>query len=208
MKKNRNFFKDDRRPGGQQPGGGRPPVKCFRCGGPHLKRDCPEKPSEASTRSQCAFVFSAFQEAALEPGEGELRCHDLQALAAEREDEKILMTLEDVIRQGKAIIDGGATSSLGSEEAVRQVAEMNWRRSGHDGLEIDPDDKPNFCLGNNGRQSCLSTAKVAVSLGEHQGTMNVHIHEISSGTSTSARRDRHFASSWGRKDFNGPRTPR
>ena len=177
MRKNRNFFKDDRRPGGPS-GGDRPPVKCFRCGGPHLKRDCPEKPSEANTRSQCAFVFSAFQGAALEPEENKLRCPDLQALAAEREDEKILMTLEDVIKQGKAIIDGGATSSLGSEEAVRQVAEMNWRRSGHDGLEIDPDDKPNFRFGNNGRQACLSTAKMAIPLGDRQGTMKVHIHEI------------------------------
>ena len=29
------------------------------------------------------------------------------------------MTLEQVIQQGKAIIDGAATSSLGSEEAIR-----------------------------------------------------------------------------------------
>ena len=181
MRKGRNFYKDDRRQSGSQ-SGDRPPVKCFRCGGPHLKRDCPEKPTESNARSQCSFVFSALYEAAPEPKAAENHAKDVDwspiALAAEVEDETSFMTLEQVIQQGKAIIDGGATSSLGSEEAVQQIAALNWRRSGEDDLEIDPKEKPSFRFGKNGRQSCLSTAHMGIPIDEQKGTIKVHVHEI------------------------------
>ena len=49
MRRNRKFYPNgsNRDQGGER----RPPLRCFRCGGPHLKKDCPEK--------RAHFVFSA-----------------------------------------------------------------------------------------------------------------------------------------------------
>ena len=190
MRKNRNFYPIK---SGQADGsrGDRPPPKCFRCGGPHLKRDCPE-PAPGDGREQRAhFVFSAFQEpAAPEPGAvtdlnspPALRSTRVQtgpemSMVAADQTEFSMMALERVIAEGKAIIDGGATSSLGSTEALERIGQLNWRDRGEDGIAIMKGDTPSFRFGNNGRQSCISTALVDVMFDQQPGQMKIHLHEI------------------------------
>ena len=85
---------------------------------------------------------SCVQEAA-EPGWA-----DETVLAVDTTEQTGFMAMERVIKEGKAIIDVGATGSLGSEEVVQQIANLNWARAGEDGIEIIPDGH------NNGRHSC------------------------------------------------------
>ena len=72
---------------------------------------------------------------------------------AQTQAENSFLALESIIRQGKAIIDGGATSSLGSEDAVRQLAQLNWERAGDDGVKILAGETPSFRFGNNGSKT-------------------------------------------------------
>ena len=56
--------------------------------------------------------------------QGQMSC------VAQDQQEVALLALEKIIAEGKAIIDGGATSSLASEEALATVARMNWESRG------------------------------------------------------------------------------
>ena len=69
-------------------------------------------------------MFTAFETGAAESPWQETK--DTQVLAAAQTDEQNLLALNTIIQEGKAIIDGGATSSLGSEEALQQIAQLNW----------------------------------------------------------------------------------
>ena len=100
------------------------------------------------------------------------------ALAANPVEEANLMALGQIIKEGKAIIDGGATSSLGSEDALQQIAVLNWEKHGDDGIEIVPDDKPAFRFGNNGRHECMSTALLKLAVGEQESKVRIHLHDI------------------------------
>ncbi|CAE7382440.1 unnamed protein product [Symbiodinium sp. KB8] len=85
MRRNRNFYQAKQNP---QPrsGGDRPPIKCFRCGGNHMRRDCPQNNRPAQGEQRVHFVFSATdQEAAAESKDGQpvlLSVKSLRALGA------------------------------------------------------------------------------------------------------------------------------
>ena len=176
MRKNRKFYPNvnNRDQGGER----RPPLRCFRCGGPHLKKDCPEKPREDQDQ-RAHFVFSAAHEprAAGQTEKGGPELPGQMSCVAQSQDKLALLALERIIAEGKAIIDGGATSSLASEEALATVAHRNWEARGSDGLEITPGG-PCFRFGNGGRQQCLSTATMEVPLNQQLGRMRVHVHEV------------------------------
>ena len=183
MRRNRNFYSGKGSGKGNAGKGssfsGRPPPKCFRCGGPHFRRDCPQQEPSRAPDQGANLVFMTTQEetngsnAAAEP-----EWLDGVALAAQPLDEHNLMVLDRVIQEGKAIIDGGATSSLGSEDAVQRIAELNWEAQGSDGLEILPGEAPAFRFGNNGRHECMSTALLNLNLGGASSKMKVHLHDI------------------------------
>ncbi|OLQ10860.1 hypothetical protein AK812_SmicGene5400 [Symbiodinium microadriaticum] len=97
---------------------------------------------------------------------------------ATQEAEENLMALHEILNSGHAIIDGGATSSLGSEEAVQKVAEMNWQATGEDPIEILPDEQPAFRFGNNAQHRCMSTALVKLPSQQMNSRMRIHVHDI------------------------------
>ena len=103
MRRNRRFFPSK---GGGKGRGDRPPLKCFRCGGSHLRKDCPENGSQKDSESRVNFVFTTIEERAAEPNW--LGSMDEQALAAETADDHSLLALSQIINEGKAIIDGWA----------------------------------------------------------------------------------------------------
>ena len=153
-----------------------PPPKCFQCGGPHFRRDCPENLGSKEPESRVNFVFTAFENGAAEP-EWHGRTED-QVLAADATEEHNLLALSNIIQEGKAIIDGGATSSLGSEEALQQIANLNWIKDGHDGIQIVKDETPSFRFGNNAKHDCLATALLRLPFKQVDGKMKIHIHDI------------------------------
>ena len=100
MRRNRRFFPSK---GGGKGRGDRPPLKCFRCGGPHLRKDCPESGAQKDSESRVNFVFTTIQERAAEPNW--LGRMDEQALAAEAAEDHSLLALSHIIEEGKAITD-------------------------------------------------------------------------------------------------------
>ena len=169
MRRNRNFYQAKQNP---QPrsGGDRPPIKCFRCGGNHMRRDCPQNNRPAQGEQRVHFVFSATdQEAAAESKDGS---------GASSGEEANLVALQTVVQAGDAIIDGGATSSLGSEEAIEQIAALNWKATGQDHITIVPEEQPSFRFGNNAQHQCMSTALVKLPSQAVDSSMKIHVHDI------------------------------
>ncbi|CAE7365343.1 unnamed protein product, partial [Symbiodinium sp. CCMP2456] len=168
MRRNRGFY-NGRSSGAKAPGS-RPPIKCFRCGGNHLRRDCPQATSGNTGDQRVHFVFSAVDDRTT--AEPDAKDDDTAAT------ETSLLALDEIVATGKAIIDGGATSSLGSEEALQQVAMLNWKATGRDSIEIVPEERPSFRFGNNAQHTCLSTALLRLPISCKDSQMRVHIHDI------------------------------
>ncbi|OLP83111.1 hypothetical protein AK812_SmicGene36174 [Symbiodinium microadriaticum] len=169
MRRNRGFF-SQRNSGGERPSGSRPPIKCFRCGGNHMRRDCPQNNSGSSNDQRVHFVFSATTTTVTAEPDGNEKLSTTT--------EANMLALDEVVAAGNAIIDGGATSSLGSEDALQQVVMLNWKATGQDSIDIIPGEKPSFRFGNNAQHTCLSTAMLRLPIECKDSRMKVHIHDI------------------------------
>ena len=182
MRRNRNFYSGKgagKANAAWKSSNSRPPPKCFKCGGPHFRRDCPEKSSPAAGEHQVNFVFLASDASTVPSMEAAEPTHGATELVlAADQEEASLMALGQLLREGKAIIDGGATSSLGSEDALQQIATLNWQQTGEDRIEILPGETPSFRFGNNGRHDCMASALLRLPLACGEGKMKIHLHDI------------------------------
>lgn len=85
------------------------------------------------------------------------------------------ITTAQVVDQGKAIIDGGATKSIGSTNALARIMELNEQKRGHDGLSrLDMNDQPAFGFGNSSKEKCASTAHMSVPWNGSEGLFRIH----------------------------------
>lgn len=139
-------------------------IVCVRCGGDHYASQCPNTPSNPE-KSMIA------EEAA------EIAFHAQHFAGTAEAEEASLLAVKDLILQGKGILDCGATSSLGSVEAVESLMRLNCEKGGNHQVEVDLQNRPTFRFGNGHRKTCLSTAKVAMKLGGKAGNMEVHVHD-------------------------------
>ena len=141
-----------------------PPLQCFRCGGPHKVADCKEKPKEQSANqvveAEAPFVFyNDLQEKEAHPAAEALVC----------------LTTQEVMEQGKAVVDGGATRTIGSIAALSRVVELNEATRGITGVQsVDTSERPVFGFGNSSKDQCSSTASLAVPMDGKTGTLKVH----------------------------------
>lgn len=87
-----------------------------------------------------------------------------------------VQTMTGILNSGMAIIDGGATSTVGSVDALEKIQEIN-REQGKD-RPCSLEERPSFRFGNNGRKTCMSTAHLPVPLGGVMGNMRVHVHDV------------------------------
>ncbi len=143
---------------------------CLRCGGGHRTDSCPKKNpnsgSAAMTSIQEEAPFVCFAE-------------DQACVAAE---EAWLLTTQQAMEQGKAVIDGGATRTLGSVAAVEKLMELNASKDGDPGLQrLDPEMRPVFGFGNSSSDRCLSTAWMKISAGGRDGELKIHTLDKGSG---------------------------
>ena len=142
--------------------------KCFRCGGSHTITNCPQKdkpskPASANVGQEVHFTFVT------------------EPLAAEKKSEvytENAFSLHSLVSAGKAIIDGGATASVGSADALEQVQRLNKEQGNSRDLILNFGSSPSFRFGNNGKTQCLSTAQLEVPLAEKVGKMQIHVHDI------------------------------
>ena len=95
-------------------------------------------------------------------------------LAAEAALVTGITTLE-AIDQGKAILDCGATRSIGSVYAIEKLMEMNVRAKGTSGVvSVDTNNRPVFSFGNSSMNQCASTVKMGITAGNRSGAVQIH----------------------------------
>lgn len=154
-------------------GGPKEGLKCFRCGGPHKIAQCPDRHAPHGQQPKAAFGEKS--------EEAPFICYT--------EDDQAMMlnadrglTTEEAVRKGYAVVDGGATKTLGSTHALEAVMEENLRKyqTGRI-LEVDTNDKPMFGFGNSSRDQCVSTAKVQIHAGDRDGVLKVHALDKGTG---------------------------
>ena len=86
-------------------------------------------------------------------------------------------TSNTVLNSCMGVIDSGATSSLGSVEALEKVLDENRRLSCQNVVDIDVSQRPVFRFGNGATKECLSTVRFGLEAGKKLGTMEVHVHD-------------------------------
>eukprot|EP00435_Cladocopium_sp_Y103_P054009 s378_g17.t1 len=136
--------------------------KCLSCGGRHKTSSCPSKTQKAHMVEEAAEVaFGAFEEEYAAPA------------AVDK-----TATVTQLLQKGKAIIDCGATSTLGSVDAIENLMQLNVDRLGRDRVSVDPSNRPTFRFGNNGVRDCISSVDLGVDIGEKVGKLQVHVHDV------------------------------
>lgn len=153
----------------------KPGIKCFRCDGPHLARDCPNKVKESRfAEEEAHFAYHAMQ---VERSEWACPVWEQRPGSGDPDPPKISSTKE-VIQSCHGIIDSGATASLGSIQALEAVMMQNLEHQGNSKMHIDPSNRPVFRFGNGQSRGCVSTAQLGVQAGAQVGRMTVHVHDV------------------------------
>ena len=105
-----------------------------------------------------------------------------EALSAEQETENPRKTTEEAMREGFGIIDGGATRTFRSVEAIKSIAAMNQQRHQDDRiLGVDPNDRPVFGFGNSSKDQCVSNLQVKITAGQKEGALKIHALDKGNG---------------------------
>ena len=137
---------------------------CLRCGGDHKTANCPkqDRQQDAKTATEVhAAPFVCFTETTSDPE---------MAMAS-----GTMISTREAVAQGKAVIDGGATKTLGSVAALEQVMALNQAKHGIHGLhQVDPSERPVFGFGNSSRDQCLSTAQMKIMADQRPGSLKIH----------------------------------
>ncbi|CAE7909697.1 hypothetical protein AK812_SmicGene10805 [Symbiodinium microadriaticum] len=149
-------------------------MTCLKCGVKgHRAANCPKK--ETSYQSEHAEESAPFVCYVNEPD------HTEQALSAgvstgdPQQAYGVDMSTEAAMRSGMAVLDSGATKTIGSVTAIEALMQRNKMKTGRDGImSLDPDNKPVFSFGNSSVEKCISTAQVRLRAGGNEGRLKVH----------------------------------
>lgn len=200
VKMSRKFYKpswQSRPPGGQGKGGGGPvgassafrsKDACFRCGGRgHIARNCPNPPSQEAKISEeqeegdfAEFTYFAEPTESTLEGEEEVETYEGQLEQSSFTVESQRPSTEQAIAEGKAVIDGGATRTMGSLHAVEALSKRWLQNHGCSGVKsVDVKDQPVFGFGNSQKSKCLSTCVMKVP--SQETPMNLRIHVLEQG---------------------------
>ena len=77
-------------------------------------------------------------------------------------------------RRGKAVLDCGATDSLGSINAVESLAKINVKKTGLSKMRVNLGDRPTYTFGNGDSQRVAGRATFEVSACGDCGTIDFH----------------------------------
>ena len=135
-------------------------ITCLRCGQTgHRAANCPAPQPKDSGKSSEMAPFVCYTD-----GVGE--SFALQACA----EESGSLTTAEAVAAGKAIIDCGATKSLGSVHALEQV----MRLSSNGKSAVDVSNRPVFGFGNSSEDRCVSTVHLKIRADGRPGLLQVH----------------------------------
>ena len=88
------------------------------------------------------------------------------------------LTTSEAVAKGMAVIDGGATQTIGSVKALEAVLNQNRAKYGSSGLRgLSAEEPPTFSFGNSTDNRCLSTAQLHVQANGGFGELRVHTLE-------------------------------
>ena len=189
-----NFQSANRGGGGEQ--------RCLRCGGNHRTTSCP-KPATTSTAAVASedqmAPFICFVEDEIELKDtaeetfGTIQDKDMYPMIGFSDQTQEAFAMEDgvppgpittkmAVEQGKAVVDGGATKTLGSVEAIERILQLNESKHGHSGLDhVDLSNRPVFGFGNSSRNQCVSTAALKIQADGKPGKVQVHTLDAGTG---------------------------
>ena len=85
------------------------------------------------------------------------------------------ISTQQAVQQGKAVLDCGATRSIGSVKALEQLMAVNVAAYGDPRvLEVDQNGRPVFGFGNSSTDRCTSTVRMGLQAGKRHGAIQVH----------------------------------
>ena len=147
-------------------------MTCLKCGKVgHRAANCPTK-TASSAQAQMAEGNDLEHAPFI--------CYCEQALSAT--DEQAFMTTQEAVRHGWAVVDGGATKTLGSITAVQNILDKNQRDQGQTRLlSVDTQHQPLFSFGNSSENRCSSTIALGIQAAEKQGKLQIHTLDTGSG---------------------------
>ena len=135
-------------------------ITCLQCGQQgHRAANCPAPQPKAAGKSTEMAPFVRYTD-----GVGEEKMMQAHLGIAEAP------TTAEAVAEGKAIIDCGATKSLGSAHALEQV----MRLSNNGVSTVDTSNQPVFGFGNSSEDRCLSTLHLNLKAGGRPGLLKVH----------------------------------
>ncbi|CAE7550693.1 unnamed protein product, partial [Symbiodinium pilosum] len=140
-------------------------ITCLKCGKTgHKAAACPNSPAQASMVEMAPFICFAQEESMGE-----------EAWAAHRGQDRV--TTSEAVATRKAVIDCGATKSIGSVQALERLMQL----SQHGVSQVDTADRPVFGFGNNSEDRCISTLHVKIRAAEKPGVMKIHALDQGAG---------------------------
>ena len=101
----------------------------------------------------------------------------LEATALQAEAQNRKVTTSEAMAAGKAVIDCGATKSLGSVRALENLMKL----SKHGVCQVDTADRPVFGFGNSSEDRCVSTLRLKIQASEKPGIMKIHALDRGAG---------------------------
>ena len=94
----------------------------------------------------------------------------------EHEAPAALAYSEEAIGAGMAVLDSGATKTMGSIHAVEKLLCWNKEHRGEHGMSmLDREERPTFGFGNSARSQTMSTCYVNVPCSQHPVRMKIHV---------------------------------
>ncbi|CAE7627786.1 unnamed protein product [Symbiodinium sp. CCMP2456] len=141
-------------------------MTCMGCGKiGHRIANCPQEKNKAHVAENQAAPFVCFVEQALAGGPAE--APGIQG--------EVVPTTAEAVQSGWGVIDGGATRTLGSVQAIEAVMKQNVSKRGSSGIQgVDVSNRPVFGFADSGEARCVSTVDLGLQANGHEGKLRVH----------------------------------
>ena len=175
VRMSRKYYKTSFRTSSQPKGGGKGKGQgpCLKCGGDHKTANCPKSSNVTSADHSAPFVCYA------EDTKEDCYLGSNEALATGPATGPTLTTSE-LVAQGKAVIDGGATRTIGSVHALECLKEVNYQQHGSSRVtNVDLGTRPTF--GFSTKNQCVSTAAFNIQANGRDGQLAVHALDSGDG---------------------------
>ncbi|CAE7406995.1 RE2, partial [Symbiodinium sp. KB8] len=138
-------------------------MTCMGCGKiGHRIANCPDKHKAHAAEAQEAAPFVCYVEQALAGSQGDGPTGPVPTTA-------------EAVQDGWGVIDGGATRTLGSVQAIESVMQKNMNKRGQSGIKgVDVENRPVFGFADSGEARCVSTVDLGLQANGQDGKLRVH----------------------------------